>query len=90
MKRKRLSGEEKLAVVLEGMRLDTTLAEVCNRHQISQATYYKWRDRLFAASDVIYADRTFSRSEERLKAENKKLREIIGDLTVELKKKLLQ
>jgi len=89
MKKRRWSSDEKLEIVLEGMREDTTMAEVCNRHGISQTTYYKWRDRLFAASDRIYSKGTFSRSEERLKAENKKLREIIGDLTLELKKKLL-
>lgn len=89
MKKKRWSSDEKLEIVLEGMRADTTMAEVCNRHGISQTTYYKWRDRLFAASDMIYSKGAFSRSEERLKAENKKLREIIGDLTLELKKKLL-
>ncbi|MFP4459914.1 MAG: transposase, partial [Candidatus Zixiibacteriota bacterium] len=43
------------------MRADTTMAEVCNRHGISQTTYYKWRDRLFAASDMIYSKGAFSR-----------------------------
>ena len=88
MKKRILSSKEKLEIVLEGLRGDTVLAEVCNRHEISQTAYYKWRDQLFAQSDSIYSRGAFSRSEERLKMENKKLREIIGDLTVELKKTL--
>ncbi|MFP4460412.1 MAG: transposase [Candidatus Zixiibacteriota bacterium] len=53
MKKERWSSDEKLEIVLdltETARLDqlryATMAEVCNRHGISQTTYYKWRDRL--------------------------------------------
>ena len=88
MKKQQRSSKEKLEIVLDGLRNGNVLAEVLNRHQVSQTTYYKWRDKLFASSEEIFARGAFSRSEERLKAENKKLRTIIGDLTVELKKTL--
>ncbi len=88
MKKRNWSSKEKLEIVLEGCRNDVSMSEVCNRHGISQTTYYKWRDKLFSASDAIFAHGGINRSEERLKAENQKLRTIIGDLTVELKKTL--
>ena len=83
MSRHHLSSKEKLEIVLEGMRSDVSMTEVCNRHGNSQTAYYKWRDKLLASCDTIFAAGGINRSEERLKAENQKLRTIIGDLTVE-------
>ncbi len=88
MNRRSWSSKEKLDIVIEGLRGETVLAAVCNRNQISQSMWYRWRDKLFASSEYVYGAGGFSRSEERLKQENLKLRQIIGDLTVELKKTL--
>jgi len=44
---KKLSAEEKMAIVLEGLRGDKTVAEICREHSISQAQYYRWRDKFF-------------------------------------------
>ena len=88
MKKGSRSNKEKLEIVLEGLQGNVSISELCNRHGIGQATYYKWRDKLMAASDVIFAHGGVNRSEERLTAENRKLRTIIGDLTIELKKNL--
>ena len=83
MKRRNWTGKEKLTVVLEGMREDVTLAEVCNRHQITQSQYYQWRDRLLSEGDKLFAKGGPDKEQERLRAENKKLKGIIGELTVE-------
>ena len=40
--RKRYSSEEKIRIIIEGMRGETTMAELCRREGISQANYYKW------------------------------------------------
>jgi transposase len=39
--------EEKLAIVLEGLKESTNITELCRTHGISQATYYNWRDKFF-------------------------------------------
>jgi transposase-like protein len=88
MKQHIWTSKEKFEIVLEGLRGDTTLAEVCNRYGISQNHYYKWRDKLFESGEQIFARGGFNREGERLKDENLRLRGIIGDLTVELKKTL--
>ena len=46
MKRRNWSTDEKLAV-LEGIRGERSISEICRIHQISQSVYYKWRDTFF-------------------------------------------
>ncbi len=86
MKRRNWTGKEKLTIVLEGMREDVTLAEICNRYQITQNQYYRWRDKLLSQGDKVFVQGGPGKEEQRLRAEVKKLKGIIGDLTVELKK----
>ena len=40
--RKRYSGEEKIRIVLEGLRGEETVAELCRREGISESVYYCW------------------------------------------------
>lgn len=37
--------EEKLTIVLEGLKGGITVSELCRKHGLSQAVYYKWRDK---------------------------------------------
>lgn len=63
-----------------------SVSDVCNRHQISQAQFYSWKDKLMHDGAKLFARGGVDKAEERLKQENQKLKGIIGDLTVELKK----
>lgn len=87
MKARKWTGEQKMKIVLEGLKEKISLSELCNQHQISMAQYYKWRDRLMKDGAKIFEYGGIDRSEERLLAENRRLKEAIGDLTMELKKK---
>ena len=40
--RKQYSAEEKLRVVLEGLRGEQSIAELCRREGIAQSLYYSW------------------------------------------------
>ena len=40
--RKKYSGEEKIRIVLEGLRGEETIAELCRREGISESVYYRW------------------------------------------------
>ena len=40
--RKRYSGEEKIRIVLEGLRGEETVAELCRREGINESVYYRW------------------------------------------------
>lgn len=45
MKTRKWTTEQKVAVVLEGLRGQKSVSEICRTHQIVQSQYYKWRDR---------------------------------------------
>ena len=70
-------------IVLEGLK-GKPVSDICLEYRISQTQYYRWRDRLLSAMPQVFA--TTSRKEEAQAREIRRLREIIGELTVELKK----
>jgi transposase-like protein len=86
MKRRKWTAKEKLQIVLEGIRGNCPISELCTRHQVSQGQYYSWRDKLLGEAERIFEYGGVSRQTDRLEAENRRLKGIIGDLTVELKK----
>ena len=86
MKTKKRSSKEKLMIVLEGLKGRESLAQLCSRHAISQSQYYIWRDKLFKEGEGIFHFGSANKEQERLRQENTKLKGIIGELTIELKK----
>jgi len=40
--RKKYSAEEKIRIVLEGLRGEESIAELCRRENINQNLYYRW------------------------------------------------
>ena len=86
MKRRKWTNQQKLQIVLEGIKDKVSIAELCNKHQITQAQYYQWRDRLFQQGDKVFDLGGANKQEERLRHEVKSLKALVGELTVELKK----
>lgn len=86
MKHRKWSPKEKLSIVLEGLKANASIAEICSRHQISQGMFYKWRDTLLAQGEKVFIRGGVDKDQQRLAIENRKLKTIIGELTVELKK----
>jgi transposase-like protein len=83
MKRRKWDPKTKAIIVVEGLR-GKPVSEICIEHQISQAQYYQWRDQFLANMPRVFADD--DRREKALTRENARLKRIVGDLTVELKK----
>jgi transposase-like protein len=96
MKRRKWSSTEKLQIasgclrfapaVLEGLRAAVPMAELFTRHQISQSQYYQWRDRLLQNGSKVFEQGGPQAGEERLRRDNLRLKALIGELNVELKK----
>lgn len=87
------SVEEKLAIVLEGLQEAANVSELCRRHGISQASYYKWRDKfLDGGKSALTSNGTAAKSpSEADKAKIAELERVIGQQAVEIqvfKKKL--
>ena len=45
-KYRKFSAQQKLEVVLAGLRGDRSVKEVCRDHEIAETLYYSWRDKL--------------------------------------------
>ena len=83
MKRRKWDPRTKAMIVIEGLK-GKPISELCTEHQISQAQYYQWRDQFLAKMPQVFVDD--SRREKALTRENIRLKRIIGNLTIELKK----
>ena len=52
--KKQWTGREKLALVLEGLKGECRISELCNEHGISKGRYYKWRDKMLADGAKLF------------------------------------
>lgn len=91
--RKHFSAEEKIRIVLEGMKRDISVTELCRREGIPSAAYYSWtKDFMEGGKAQLqrdarrHADRD---GVEKLKKENAALRDLVADkeITIRIFKK---
>ncbi len=82
MKLRKWSSEEKMAIVLEGLRGQKSVAEICWEHQISQVLYYRWRDRFLEAGQKGLSNGGSEDETKALQAQIEKLEKIIGCQTI--------
>lgn len=90
------SAEEKIRIVIEGLRGEDTIAELCRREGIAQSLYYKWRKEFLEAGKARLAGdtkRQASRGEvDGLRHENEQLKQAVAELLLQnrvLKKSVL-
>jgi len=86
MEKRKWTSQQKLQIVLEGLSGQIDISKLCAKYQVSQAQYYKWRDQLLKHGTQAFEIKDVTKKEQHLQQENHKLRRIIGDLTIELKK----
>lgn len=77
MKRSRFS-EEQIIGVLREQEAGAATADVCRRHGISTATFYKWKGK-FGGMDVSEAKRLRS-----LEDENARLKKLLADTMLDV------
>jgi len=82
MKVRKWSSEEKMAIVLEGLRAEKSVAEICREHQISQALYYRWWDRFLEAGQRGLSNGGSEDETKVLQAHIEKLEKIKGRQTI--------
>ena len=85
MRKRKWDAKTKALIVLEGLK-GKPVAEICNEHQISQSQYYQWRDQFLANAADAFESHQRTRKEARLEHENARLKQLVGELTLELKK----
>jgi len=82
MKKRNWNPEEKLAIVLEGLKEKRSVAEICREHQISQTLYYRWRDKFLEAGKKGLVNG--AGDDNFYKAEIEKLQKIIGKQAIQI------
>jgi len=85
MKRRKWDAKTKAAIVLQGLK-GKPVAELCTEHQISQVQSYQWRDQFLTHAGQAFEVHQQSQRETRLQQENVRLKQVVGELTLELKK----
>ena len=88
--RKKYSAEEKIRIVIEGLRGEVSIAELCRREGINANLYYNWsKDFLEAGKRRLAGDikREATTTEVHyLKNENMELKQLVAELSLELRK----
>ena len=87
--RKQYSAEEKIRIVLEGLRGEYSIAELCRREGIAQSLYYSWsKEFLEAGKRRLAGDTARSASTgevQDLRREARELKEVVAEQTLELR-----
>ena len=93
--RKKYSAEEKIRIVLDGLRGETTIAELCRYEGINQNLYYKWSKEFLEAGKQRLAGNTnrqaTSDEVKQLRREMEQLKLLVAELSMKnrvLKKSL--
>ena len=85
--RRHFSAEEKIRIVLEGLRGEECIAELCRREGIATSMYYGWsKEFLEAGKKRLAGDTTRAATSDEVKAlrrEAHSLKEVVADLTLE-------
>jgi transposase len=85
--RKHYSAEEKIRIVLEGLRGEDSIAELCRREGIPPNVYYRWSKEFLEAGKKRLAGDTAreatSDEVKGLRREAAALKEVVADLTLE-------
>src|SRR5262249_31678847 len=78
------TAEQKLAIVLAGLRGDRSVKEVCREHQISDTLFYAWRDKLLEGGKAALAGKEDRQGEQELRRKVAQLERALGRKTYEL------
>ena len=94
--RRQFSSEDKIRIVLEGLRGEASIAELCRREGIAASMYYGWsKEFLEAGKKRLAGDTARAATSDEVKGlrrEASALKEVVADLTLEnrlLKKSMI-
>ena len=88
--RRKFSADDKIRIVLEGLRGETSISEICRREGIAASVYYKWSKSFLEAgknglTKAIIRDAT-SEEVRGLKQENTDLKKAVAELILEVQR----
>jgi len=82
--RRLFSSEQKILIVMEALRGENSTAEICRKHGITQALFYKWnKEFMEAGKQRLNGDTSRQATSDEvtdLRKENHRLKEMVADL----------
>ena len=87
--RRRFSAEDKIRIVLSGLRGDDSIAELCRQEGIAQSQYYSWSKEFMEAGKKRLAGDTMREANtgevQGLRKEARDLKEVVAEQALELR-----
>jgi transposase len=87
--RRVFSAEEKIKIILEGLRGEESVAALCRRYSIHENNYYNWsKDFLEAGKKRLSGDTERNANSEEVKdlrEQNSELKDLVAELSIEVK-----
>ena len=87
--RRRFSAEEKIRIVLAGLRGDESIAELCRQEGIAQSQYYSWSKEFMEAGKKRLTGDTMREANtdevKELRKEARDLKEVVAEQALELR-----
>ena len=84
--RRVFSSEQKITIVMEALRAEMSVAELCRKYSIQESQFYKWnKEFLEAGKKRLSGDTTREATSDEvaeLRKENQKLKETVADLVL--------
>ena len=85
--RRLFSSEQKILIVMEALRGESSSAEICRKHGIAQSLFYKWnKEFMEAGKKRLNGDTTREATSDEvadLRKENQQLKEMLADLMLQ-------
>lgn len=84
--RRKYNTEEKIRIVIEGLRGEQSIAELCRREGIAESLYYSWSKEFMEAGKARLAGNTkrqaSSNEVDDLRQENEQLKQLVAELAL--------
>lgn len=79
--------EEKLQIVLAGLKGQGSIAELCRRHGLSETAFYHWQKLFLEGGREALANGRSARSsqDQQLLQENEELKQLVAELELKLR-----
>ena len=83
-KYRKFTAQQKLEIVLAGLRGERSVRDVCREHEIAETLYYSWRDKLLEGGAKELAGKDERAAEKELRRKIAELERTLGRKTYEL------
>jgi transposase-like protein len=83
-KYRKFTAQQKLEIVLAGLRGERSVRDVCREHEIAETLYYSWRDKLLESGRLALAGKDERQGEKELRKRIRELERTLGRKTYEL------